>query len=225
MKRTVILLLLICFALSGSAQIIRGRATHVVKVKKEETAPCTYLTDDYNKGRVDYYHNGSVSKLIFALGPRFTYHFNPYFGADFKINTNFGLFSREDNPSMNFFYNFQFMAGIRGNTPAFYRCMSGYAAARFGYGVGSVNFNYLEETVTRDEKYIYNENVYKKNSIMNGIALEVEGGLNLTRNIFAGFVFSMQGYKVKYCKYWGEEYWESNFALTFAARVGYNFGK
>jgi hypothetical protein len=81
---------------------------------------------------------GGLSRITFfapALGIRVMSHFNPYFGVDFlKVNWITDVYT----PGVNIGYlsytpwtmRLQFMPGIRGNSPAFYTCMSAYAAFR-----------------------------------------------------------------------------------------------
>ena len=42
-------------------------------------------------------------------------------------------------------YTFQFLVGVRGNTPTFFKCMSGYAVFRLGYGIGNAKYGYVDE--------------------------------------------------------------------------------
>ena len=99
----------------------------------------------------------------FALGIRYLYNFSPYFGVDFlKVNTICDSYTTE----------LQFMTGVRGNTPTFYKCMSGYAAARAGC---AFEFCYPEHSFGG---YI--------------LCFEIETGVNLTRNFFIGFSYNLQ---------------------------------
>jgi len=69
----------------------------------------------------------------FDMGFRYTHNFNPYWGIDFiKISILMPLGGEDIWP-------WPIMAGIRGNTPIFYRdmCMSITGVARFGYVASS----------------------------------------------------------------------------------------
>ena len=127
------------------------------------------------------------SKFVaFALAPRFTYSPISYLGIDFiKLNGCFGLHS----PSSNYSYNVQFMTGVRGNTPAFFKCMSGYAAVRLGYGIGSAKYEHTE-IVYKEKGYC--TSTITKNAKLNGFCLDAELGLNITPTILVGFIYNMQ---------------------------------
>jgi len=138
-----------------------------------------------------------------ALGIRVMHHFNPYFGIDFfKINWITDLFTSGwmDPWTMRL----QIMPGIRGNSPTFFKCMSGYAAFRLGYGM---DFRVPVSSYIK--------------SNFQGLCLETELGVNLTPAVFAGFAYNYQEYfgrdvKVRYSK----------LAMhTFSFRAGFNFGK
>jgi hypothetical protein len=134
-----------------------------------------------------------------ALGIRVMHHFNPYFGVDFlKINwiTDVWHSGLENQWTMRL----QMMSGIRGNSPAFFKCMSGYAAFRLGYGM---DFRLLTLSGV---------------SHFEGLCLETELGLNLTRTVFAGFAYN-------YHKYFDKGV-DSKIAMhTLSFRLGFNFGK
>ena len=93
-----------------------------------------------------------------ATGIRYLHYFTPYFGMDF-LKFNYAYNMDEE-------HYMQFMSGVRGNTPAFFKCMSVYGVARFGYGM--IDFE------------------------PSGFCYELEIGLNLTRNIFIGYSFNHQ---------------------------------
>ena len=145
------------------------------------------------------YKEKSTSSFAPALGIRVMHHFNPYFGIDFlKINWITNLFTSglDDGWTMRL----QIMPGIRGNSPAFFKCMSGYAAFRLGYGM---DFRVL--TVNGASHF-------------EGLCLETELGLNLTSTVFAGFAYNCHKYFVS-----GSD---SKLAMhTFSFRLGFNFGK
>jgi len=135
----------------------------------------------------------------FALGARYMHHFNHYLGADFlKISFNCPFRAQREYVLMNF----EFMTGIRGNSPTFYKCMSVYGAVRLGYGL-----RFLE-------------------GFDHGIAFETELGLNLTRTIFIAFSYNLLSLFVEH-DYPNYDYLTSgniNFN-TYALRIGFNFGK
>jgi len=130
-----------------------------------------------------------------ALGIRVLHHFNPYFGMDFfKINWITDVLTTGKNKVM--YARLQIMPGFRGNSPTFFKCMSVYAVFRIGYGMK------FEE----------------KSSNFEGLCLETELGVNLTRTIFAGFAYN-------YHKYF-EKKFDYNLAThTLSFRLGFNFGK
>ncbi|MCL2290654.1 MAG: hypothetical protein FWC34_08145 [Bacteroidetes bacterium] len=138
----------------------------------------------------------------FALGFRYLHYFDPYFGADFlKINFSCPFRAQREYLLMNF----QFMTGIRGKSPAFYKCMSAYGALRLGYG-----FRFL-------------------NTFDHGIAFETELGLNLTRTVFIAFSYNLLSLFVDHYYLYSDFYnyrtpGNINFH-TYAFRVGFNLGK
>ena len=129
----------------------------------------------------------------FEIGARYLHHFNPYIGVDFiKFNSKFSLKKAIDsshydgrNKSNYYSVNVQWMLGVRGNTPAFYKCMSGYGAARVGFGVVYESYEY--------EEYIFSEarNV-EKVALGVGLCLEYEMGFNITRELFIGYACNAQ---------------------------------
>lgn len=127
----------------------------------------------------------------FALGFRYLHHFFPYFGVDFfKFNNQVSYKDGfDDFPDQSYFgYNFQLMTGVRGNSPAFFKCMSGYVAFRLGYGVNYENIS----TDGYGYGYYYDSDTYTTSILGNGFCYELELGLNLTRNIFIGYAFNRQ---------------------------------
>ena len=114
----------------------------------------------------------SVAFFAPALGMRAMYHFNPYFGVDF-IKVNWITDILTSGAYSGYTMRLQIMPGIRGNSPAFFKCMSGYAAFRLGYGMD------------------FGEEHYQ------GLCLETEIGLNFTPTVFAGFAYNYH----KYCGY------------------------
>jgi hypothetical protein len=116
----------------------------------------------------------SVPNFASSLGIRVMHHFNPYFGVDFiKINWITDVFTSKVYSGYlytPYTMRLQFMPGIRGNSPAFLKCMSGYAAFRLGYGMDFGEFHF------------------------GGFCIETEIGLNLTSTIFAGFAYNYHNY-------------------------------
>ena len=125
--------------------------------------------------------NGLSSLPISTFGIRYLHHFLPYFGVDFfKVNTIIGFVDYYENFSeyRNLYCNVQLMIGVRGNTPVFFKCMSGYGAFRMGYGA-DMDFNFYSR----------------------GLCLETEVGLNLARCFFLGYSYNWQrleGFPVNY---------------------------
>ena len=155
---------------------------------------------DFGLGGSFYKLYNLKTKTFFApsLGIRVTHHFNPYFGVDFcKINwTTDVMTSAYDTWTMRL----QVMSGIRGNSPAFFKCMSGYAAFRLGYGM---DFKVLS---------LYGASHFE------GLCLETEIGMNFTPSVFAGFAYNYHGYFVDGV--------DIKLAMhTFSFRIGFHFGK
>jgi hypothetical protein len=151
------------------------------------TAKGIYLHTSTSKEHnvVKEYANSSTF-VAFAFAPRFTYSPIPYLGIDIiKLNGNFGLRSSISNYS----YNVQFLTGVRGNTPAFFKCMSGYAAVRLGYGIGSTKYEHTE-IIYKNAGYCTISTA--KEAKLNGFCLETELGLNITPTILVGFTYNMQ---------------------------------
>ena len=172
--------------------------------KRQSVTNCTKKTAfglDIGLGGSFYtiYNEKSTSSFAPALGIRVMHHFNPYFGVDFlKINWITDLFTSglDDGWTMRL----QIMPGIRGNTPTFFKCMSGYAAFRLGYGM---DFRLL--TVSGASHF-------------ESLCLETELGLNITPTVFAGFAYNYHKYFVN-----GNDF---KLAMhTFSFRLGFNLGK
>ena len=145
------------------------------------------------------------STPVFAIGARYMHFFNPYIGADvLKVNFICPFRAEAEKDLMNF----QFMTGIRGNTPTFLKSMSGYAAARMGYG-----FHFTDEFI-------------------HGIAFETEVGLNFNRIFFVAFSYNlMKVFNSGYLNFSGPDgygmlpvYYSTTINLnTYALRFGFNF--
>ena len=174
--------------------------TNVTPSKRQSVTNCAKKTAfglDIGTGGSFYTTPNEKSETLFAsaLGIRVTHHFNPYFGVDFlKVNWITDVLD-------NFWtMRLQFMPGVRGNSPAFFKCMSVYSAFRLGYGM---DFRLLG---------------FSGASHFEGLCLETELGVNLTPAVFAGFAYN-------YHKYFVEGV-DSKLAMhTFSVRLGFNFGK
>ena len=167
------------------------------RVNRDNKTECTVKNAfglDFGLGGSFYAVINEKSLTLFtsALGMRIMHHFNPYFGIDFlKINwLTDVLTSGSGNPWQ---MRLQIMPGIRVNTPAFFKCMSVYVAFRLGYGM-----------------------TFHK-SHFEGLCLETEFGLNLSRAVFAGFAYN-------YHKYFAKDV--DKLAMhTLSFRLGFNLGK
>jgi hypothetical protein len=166
----------------------------------------------------------NIFSLDFAY--RYLHHYSPYWGIDF-FKMNYRISTMDSTVILNM----QFMAGGRGNTPTFFKCMSGYAAFRLGFGV-ILGFNDRTETETyrtsesyydpdwdtyRD-RYVERVRTTKENSEGVGFCYEVEVGLNITRSFFIGYAFGYQGGKEK-------DHGNSMKTNSHAFRLGFNLGK
>jgi len=151
------------------------------------------------------HYQNSVDKYkfmypAFAVGIRYLHYVNPYFGLDaIKLNYQcpFKAIDYEE------FMNLQVMTGIRLNTPTFFNCMSGYTAARLGYGL-----HFIDDFV-------------------HGMAFEAEVGLNITSNIFIAFSYNLITNFIdrSYMYYGYYQYISHVNRNTYALRIGFNFGK
>ena len=152
-------------------------------------------------------HDGGEKITGFDLGLRSVRHPIPYLGIDiFKFNNKFG--SKELDGISYFSYNAQLMTGLRGNTPAFFKCMSGYIAFRLGYGGIYEKYKWGD-----DDSF---------NAFGNGFCYEFEIGLNITRTFFIAYSYNHQGGKISM----SED--DQKFPLDMgykALRIGFNFGK
>jgi len=150
---------------------------------------------------------GAEVKEIFSttLGIRVMHHFNPYFGVDF-LKINWVTDVAVDGVLNPWAMKLQFMPGVRGNSPNFYKCMSVYAAFRLGYGM-MVGCD--KETKIQLKKEV------GKSTNFEGLCLETELGANVSRSIFVGFSYN-------YHKFFGSFRGRNH---TFALRFGFNFGK
>ena len=187
-----------------------------------------YQTIREYDGRISYEkYDVASGAAAFTVAPRFTSHFTPYIGADFiKINGTFGLIGKGEN-----YYNIQFLTGIRGCSPAFYKCLSVYATFRMGYGIGSAKFSheYIDYSIPN---FTPNDVAftYRKRPV-NGFCLETELGFNITQTFFVGCSYNFQMFQRFHHidEFTNGEKWLGDFAAnkmhTVALRVGFNFGK
>jgi hypothetical protein len=129
--------------------------------------------------------------------------YSPYFGIDFfKINWITDEKKVENENVSAWAMKLQIMAGVRANSPTFFKCISVYSAFRLGYGMEVADG--------------YDGTLLNAYTNFEGLCLETELGLNLTRTVFVGFAYN-------YHQYFG---YLSGFAdHTFAFRLGFNFGK
>jgi len=153
---------------------------------------------------IDYF-DVAYNYPVFAVGIRYMHHFNPYIGADFfKFNLNCPVTIMRDRNLMNV----QLMTGIRGNTPTFFKTMSGFGVARLGYGLQ------LSEP-----------------QFGHGFAFEAEAGLNMTQTFFIAFSYNLLSrFKVLQYGYISESEWKYGYMgtaavylNTYTLRIGFNF--
>jgi len=202
MKKFFYLLALIVITLFLQSYAIAQSypATEQASLKSKKCFPKTGMGFDLGVGEsaIGMHIGGHKYQLVypvFAAGVRGMHYFNPYLGVDF-IKINFS--SPFQAKTYIEFMNLQFMTGVRGNTPTFFKCMSGYSAVRLGYGARFVN------------------------GVNHGIAFETEIGLNLTRNVFVGFSYNLLSLFVNYPYGYYNDHVNLN---TYAFRLGFNFGK
>jgi len=186
---------------NGKREIFnKPNETNTTPSKRQSVTNCAKKTAfglDIGTGGSFYTVPNEKSETLFAsaLGIRVTHHFNPYFGVDFlKVNWITDVLE-------NFWtMRLQFMPGVRGNSPAFFKCMSVYSAFRLGYGM---DFRLLG---------------FSGASHFEGLCLETELGLNITPIVFAGFAYNYHKYFVGGV--------DSKLAMhTLSFRLGFNFGK
>jgi hypothetical protein len=139
-----------------------------------------------------------------GVGIRAMRNFNSYFGIDYiKFNN---IFAVGDIDGINYFsYNAQLMTGVRGYSPAFYKCMSAYAAVRLGYGALYSKASYEGESAS---------------GFGHGVCSEFEIGVNLTRTVFVGFSYNLQRGTGKIDGSDDESNIEEGYPML---RVGFNF--
>ena len=189
---------------NGKREVFNKRnQTSTSSFKRQSATNCVKNTAfglDIGNGGSFYANPNSRSEALFAsaLGIRVMHHFNPYFGVDFlKINW------KTDVLENIWTMRLQFMPGIRGNSPSFFKCMSVYSAFRLGYGMDFRLFRLLGLSAKPH---------------FEGLCLETELGLNLTSTVFAGFTYNCHKYFIKGT--------DSKVAMhTFSFRIGFNFGK
>ena len=158
--------------------------------------------------------NGGIDAVVmptFEVGMRYSYHFTPFIGIDFiKFNSKFRFKKEIDgdffDPAKRKYFsaNTQWMLGLRGNTATFYKCMSGYWAARVGFGIIYESFEYKDATI----------NVKDALGVGFGVCMEFEMGFNITRELFIGYACNGQinDYGTLYYGTW----------MSHAFRIGLN---
>ena len=128
------------------------------------------------------------------IGMRYSHNFNHYIGIDFiKFNSKFRFKKEIDSNSYTgsdinkyFSVNTQWMLGVRGNTPTFYKCMSGYWAVRAGFG-------FVYESYEHEEYYFLSYlRMVEKTALGVGVCMEFEFGFNITRELFIGYAQNLQ---------------------------------
>lgn len=126
------------------------------------------------------------------LGFRWLYNFSPYIGWDI-IGVK-GLASTDD---IGYSVVVQGMTGIRGNSPCFVSNMSVFANFRMGYG-------------------------YMIDMEEGGMCYELGLGVNLTRTVYIGFVYSFQGGETEISV--GRKTQQVDIKMKYSAfRLGFNF--
>jgi len=106
--------------------------------------------------------SAKLSYMSIDIGFRYLHKFSPYVGWDvLKVKTSFLMEMDEYGKDKEWLM--QIMTGVRGNSPVFYKKMSGYGAFRVGYAAGS---------------YFY------------GLTFELEFGINFTPTVFLGYVYN-----------------------------------
>jgi len=169
----------------------------------------TRVSDDFN-----YPYVLKESSPVFAVGFRYMHRYNSYISADFiKVNLICPFRMNRELPIMNV----QAMIGIRGNTPVFFKTMSGYAAVRMGYGL-----HFIEET----------ESDFILGNFQHSFAFESELGFHITRTFFLAFSYNLNAVFVDGIFNFYDPYspppYERTYSTTLlknivALRVGFNF--
>jgi len=213
MKKIVLLrAIVLVFVCLGYGHLCFGQDTSEVKWKP--CAPRNAFGLDLGVGQIN------VGDMLFPIympiceiGMRYVHHFTPYIGMDFiKFNLKFNfkkeihdnrLFSDPDK-SNYFSANTQWLLGVRGNTATFYKCMSGYWAVRVGFGVIYESFEYAPVSAISNVE----------NALGVGLCIEYETGFNITRELFVGYVYSLQ------LGNYGTLYYGSG--ISHAFRIGIN---
>ena len=183
-----IVLVFVCF---GYGHLCLGQDTSEVKWKP--CAPRNAFGLDLGVGQtlMDMFPTFSIYMPTFEIGMRYAHHFTPYIGMDFiKFNLKFNFkkeihyngYLSEPDKSNYFSANTQWLLGVRGNTATFYKCMSGYWAVRVGFGVIYESFEYAPVSAVSNVE----------NALGVGLYIEYETGFNITRELFVGYVYSLQ---------------------------------
>lgn len=128
-----------------------------------------YDNTDYKRHRfaIDFGIGGGKGGGAFDLGLRYQYNFAPFLGWD-ALSVKVGFPTKDpfdENPQL------QFMTGLRGTSPCFYKDMSGFFALSAGYGLSTDTGAYSND---------------------GGVCFELGTGINLCKNIYAGYAFNLQ---------------------------------
>jgi hypothetical protein len=123
----------------------------------------------YKKNRfaIDLGIGGAKGGGGFDLGVRYQHNFAPFIGWD-AISVKAAFPTKDtfdENPDL------QIMTGVRGNTPYFFKEMSGYLSFAAGYGFST------------DSSAMNNDG---------GICFEIGTGINLCKNVYIGYAFNFQ---------------------------------
>jgi len=189
------------------------KEVNTIEVEKPKCVPSNAFGLDLGLGAMydnDWFGIEESPAFTFAFGFRYLHHFLPYFGVDFfKFNNKLSFkngFSYA--PDVFYFdYNPQLMTGIRGNTPVFAKCMSGYGAFRLGIGASI-------ESISDDDIDLSFFGI--------GFCYELEIGLNLTRTVFIAYSYNHQGGT----RTDNDSDYDYPLNMNYHAfRIGFNFGK
>lgn len=246
---TSLLLIACTFVLSAQVGVQRGTAKkeRAGMVKVEKAKYCTHKGAfgwDMGFGSIS---NNFLDKAFipsFNTGVRYLRNYSPYWGVEFfKVNgkysfkrdvTNLHVYDRYGQLQTVDYksWHIQLMVGVRGNTPAFYKCMSGYASVRMGYGIffeNQFNFSY-------DDSYwdYYSGRYVERWSDWGdvrmsggGFCYEMEIGIKFTRSFFMGYAYNFQGGKQFNDEGNDVTHYYEGFKLkshSHSLRIGFNFG-
>ena len=141
---------------------------------------------------------GDFSAFNYSLGFRYLHNFNPYFGVDF-VNINVSGYIDAAN--------LQFMSGVRGYSPRFYKNMCAYGSFKLG---GCMFFPFDD----------YGD-------FYSGFCLSPEIGVHITKTFFVGVNYNyslLPKYPLYvYYGYYRELQYFRVAAHNLAFRIGFNF--